>query len=137
MNFQKFFVPAACAGLLVLGYRFYGWPGVVAAVTVLVMWLLLHVSRLMQVLKRAANQPIGQVDSAVMLNAQLKTGMTLLHVLAMTRSLGQSQSEKNTQPEVFRWSDAGDSHVTCTFVGGRLAQHTLLRPPEQALPPTP
>ena len=137
MNLQKFLVPAACAGLLALGYRFYGWPGVVTAATVLVMWLLLHVTRLMQIFKRAADRPIGQVESAVMLNAQLKTGMTLLHVVAMTRSLGQRQSQKNIQPEVFRWSDNTASHVTCTFVGGRLADHALLRPTEQALPPAP
>lgn len=137
MNLQKFFVPAACAGLLVLGYRFYGWPGVLAATSALAMWLLLHVTRLMQILKRAAERPIGQVDSAVMLNAQLKTGMTLLHVVAMTRSLGQRQSDKDAQPEVFRWSDNTASHVTCTFVGGKLTAHTLLRPTEQALPPAP
>ena len=137
MNLQKFLVPATCAGLLALGYRFYGWPGALAAATVLVMWLLLHVTRLMQIFKRAADRPIGQVESAVMLNARLKTGMTLLYVVAMTRSLGQRQSDKNTQPEVFRWSDNTASHVTCTFVGGRLADHTLLRPTEQALPPAP
>lgn len=128
MNLQRILVPALCAALLVLGYRFYGWPGVVAAASALAMWLLLHVTRLMQIFKRAADRPIGQVDSAVMLNAKLKTGMTLLHVVAMTRSFGQRQSEKNVQPEVFRWSDNTASHVTCTFVGGRLTQHALLRP---------
>jgi hypothetical protein len=137
MSFQKILVPAGAVAAVALAYRFYGWAGVVALATAGVMGLLLHFNRLMQVLKRAADRPIGQIDSAVMLNARLKTGMTLLHVLAMTRSLGQLQSEKNTQPEVFRWSDAGDSHVTCTFVGGRLAQHALLRPTEPALPPTP
>lgn len=137
MNLQKFLVPAACAGLLVLGYRFYGWPGVLAAATVLVMWLLLHVSRLMQIFKRAASRPIGQVDSAVMLHAKLKPGMTLLHVVAMTRSLGEWASEKGSEPEVLRWRDNTASHVTCTFVGGKLVEHTLLRPAEQALPPAP
>ncbi|MDQ3059208.1 MAG: glycerate kinase [Pseudomonadota bacterium] len=130
MNLQKILVPAGAVAAVVLAYRWYGWVGVAAVATAGVMWLLLHFTRLMQVLKRAASRPIGQVDSAVMLNAKLKPGMTLLHVIAMTRSLGQLQSAKNTQPEVFRWSDNTASHVTCTFIGGKLADHALLRPCE-------
>lgn len=128
MNFQKFFVPIAGLAAVLLAYRFYGWIGVAGAVTVLVMWMLLHFTRMMQVLKRAANRPIGYVDSAVMLNAKLKPGMTLLHVVAMTRALGKLQTEKDVQPEVFRWTDGTESHVTCTFVGGKLAHHELFRP---------
>jgi len=128
MNFQKIFVPVAGVAAVVLAYRFYGWAGVAAVATGLVMWVLLHFTRMMQVLKRAANRPIGYVDSAVMLNAKLRPGMTLLHVVAMTRALGGLQSEKNAQPEVFRWTDGTQSHVTCTFVGGKLAHHELWRP---------
>lgn len=128
MNFQKIFVPVAGVTAVVLAYRFYGWAGVAAVATGLVMWVLLHFTRMMQVLKRAANRPIGYVDSAVMLNAKLRPGMTLLHVVAMTRALGGLQSEKNAQPEVFRWTDGTQSHVTCTFVGGKLAHHELWRP---------
>ncbi len=129
MNFQKILVPIAGVAVVVLAYRGFGWAGVAAAVGGLMMWLLLHFTRMMQVLRRAANRPIGYVDSAVMLNAKLKPGMTLLHVVAMTRSLGALQSDKDAQPEVFRWTDGGQSHVTCTFVGGKLAQHELFRPP--------
>ena len=128
MNFQKIFVPVAGIAAVVLAYRFYGWAGVTIVVSGLVMWLLLHFSRMMQVLKRAADRPIGYVDSAVMLNAKLLPGMTLLHVVAMTRALGELKSAKGAQPEVFRWTDATQSHVTCTFVGGKLAHHELWRP---------
>jgi hypothetical protein len=128
MNFQKIIVPVLGVVVVVLAYRFYGWTGVAAAATGLVMWLLLHFSRMMQVLKRAANRPIGYVDSAVMLNAKLKPGMTLMHVVAMTKSLGALQGEKDAQPEVFRWTDGTLSQVTCTFVGGKLAHHELFRP---------
>lgn len=128
MNFQKIFVPALGVAAVVLAYRFYGWAGVAAATAGLVMWMLLHFNSMMQVLKRAANRPIGYVDSAVMLNAKLRPGMTLLHVVAMTRALGELQSAKNAQPEVFRWTDGTQSHVTCTFVGGKLAHHELWRP---------
>ncbi|MEO5659744.1 MAG: glycerate kinase [Polaromonas sp.] len=132
MNVQKFLTPLAGVAAVVLAFRFYGWAGVVAVATGLVMWLLLHFTRLVQVLKRAANRPIGQVDSAVMLNAKLKPGSSLLHVVAMTRSLGERQSEKDLQPELFRWTDGSGSHVTCTFVGGKLAHHALFRPADGA-----
>jgi hypothetical protein len=130
MNFQKILVPVAGVAIVLLAYRFYGWAGVAAAATGLMMWLLLHFTRMMTVLKRAANRPIGYVDSAVMLNAKLKPGMTLMHVVAMTRALGKLQSEKDVQPEIFRWTDGTESYVTCTFVGGKLAHHELFRPGE-------
>ncbi len=132
MNFQKILVPVAGIAIIVLAYRFYGWGGVAAVATGLVMWVLLHFTRMMQVLKRAANRPIGYVDSAVMLNAKLKPGMTLLHVVAMTHALGELKSPKDEQPEIYRWADAGESHVTCTFVGGKLAHHELFRPAQEA-----
>ena len=86
----------------------------------------------MQVLKRATGRPIGYVDSAVMLNAKLKPGATLLHVIAMTRSLGELKTPKDEQPEVFVWTDGSKSYVTCTFVGGKLSHHELFRP--EAIP---
>ena len=128
MNLSKIFIPIAIIGGAVLAYRSYGWPGIAAVISVLVFGILLHFSRMMQVLKRAANRPIGYVDSAVMLNAKLKPGATLLHVVAMTRALGLLKSVKGEQPEVFEWKDGSESVVTCTFVGGKLASHVLVRP---------
>lgn len=128
MQFQKILVPLASLALVVLSYRHYGWPGVAASSGVLMMWLLLHFTRMLQVLKRAARQPIGYVGSAVMLNAKLRKGVSLLHVVAMTKSLGEQLSEKGTQPERFRWTDGTQSHVTCEFVGGKLVGWDLLRP---------
>lgn len=128
MNFQKILVPLALLAGAALAYRSYGWAGLAAIVSVLVFGLLLHFSRMMQVLKRAANRPIGYVDSAVMLNAKLKPGMTLLHVIAMTRALGQLRSIKGEQPEIFMWKDNSESEVTGTFVGGKLVNHALFRP---------
>jgi len=114
--------------LVAAAYRAYEWRGVALIVTGIFFWLMLHFTRLMQALKRAANRPIGYIDSAVMLNAKLKAGSSLLHVVALTKSLGAPQSTKNAQPEVFRWTDNGDSYVDCTFVGGRLASWQLTRP---------
>lgn len=121
-------MPLVGAVLVVASYRAYGWMGVAAAAGFLVMWLLLHFTRLMAVLKKAADRPIGHVDSAVMLNARLRKGVTLMHVVAMTRSLGAPQSPENVQPELYRWTDAGGSYVTCEFRLGRLTDWTLMRP---------
>jgi|GEM_PF-163692 len=128
-------VPVLGVALVALAYRSYGWAGVAAAVSALVMWALLHFNRVLQVLKRAANRPIGSVDSAVMLNAKLRPGVTLLHVVAMTRALGELRSEQDVQPEVYRWTDNTHSHVTCDFSGGKLRKWDLWRPdPTQAAP---
>ena len=135
MNLQKILVPIAGVAVVVLAYRFYGWAGIAGAATGLVMWVMLHFTRLMTILKRAANRPIGHVDSAVMLNAKLRPGMTLMHVIAMTRSLGALQSVKDEQPEIFRWTDNGESRVTATFAGGKLTQYALFRPAASAEEP--
>jgi hypothetical protein len=128
MQFQKVLIPLACAVVLYGAYHYYVWPGVAVAAGALVMWMLLHFTRMVQVLTRAGNRPIGYVDSAVMLNAKLKPGMPLLHVVAMTRALGALQSAKDVQPEVYRWSDASQSFVTCEFSGGKLKSWALQRP---------
>ncbi len=132
MKLQQFLsrvgVPLLGVALVALAYRSYGWAGVAVVLTAIVMWALLHFNRMMQVLKRAANRPVGYVDSAVMLNAKLRPGATLLHVVAMTRALGELLSVKDAQPEVFRWTDGTRSHVTCEFVGGKLLKWELVRP---------
>ena len=138
MQFQRVLVPIAGVAIVTLAYRMYGWAGVAAAVTGLVMWLLLHLTRMMQVLKRAANRPIGYVDSAVMLNARLKPGVSLMHVVAMTRALGELQTVKDAQPEIYRWTDGSMSTVDAEFNGGRLVRWQLTRPQaagDEAQPP--
>jgi hypothetical protein len=136
MNFQKIFIPVAGIVLVVAAYRSYGWPGVAVVAGGVVMWILLHFTRLMTILKRAANQPIGFVGSAVMLNAKLKPGVTLMHVIAMTRALGALQSPKGEDPELYRWTDGSQSHVTCEFRGGKLVKWELVRPaqPDESAP---
>ena len=128
MQFQRIFVPVAAVAGVMAAYSAYGWPGVAIASGLLVMWLLLHFTRLMQVLKRAANRPIGYVESAVMLNAKLRAGVSLLHVVAMTKALGTLESVKDAQPEVFRWTDGTQSHVSCEFHHGKLRKWQLHRP---------
>lgn len=132
MNLRNIFAPAGVIGLVLVGYASAGWPGVAAVVGGLVMWALLHFTRLMNVMKKAANRPMGYVGSAVMLNARLKPGVNLMHVMAMTQSLGERLSAENAQPEVYRWTDGTQSHVTCEFANGRLQKWTLERPQAEA-----
>lgn len=135
MNYTKVQTLAVRIGavvLLAMGYHWYGWPGVAGAAGALVMWILLHFTRLLQVLRRAANRPKGHVDSSVMLNARLHPGASLMQVVALTRSLGELRSQAGAQPEVFRWTDTGQSFVECEFQGGKLASWRLDRPPETA-----
>jgi hypothetical protein len=128
MNFQKYFVPIAALIALGVAWQAWGAIGLALVATGLVTWVLLHFTRALQVLKRAADRPIGFVASAVMLNAKLKKGCNLLHVVALTKSLGELQSPKDSQPEIFRWTDEGKSFVECEFRGGKLVQWALTRP---------
>ncbi|MEQ1534374.1 MAG: glycerate kinase [Burkholderiaceae bacterium] len=135
--FSRIIALILVATAFVMAYTYYKWSGVAIVASGLVTWALLHFSRMMQILKRAANRPIGYVDSAVMLNAKLQKGKTLMHVIAMTKALGELLSVKDVQPEVFRWTDGTQSHVTATFVDGKLQNWALIRPAqaEEHLPP--
>ncbi|MGA0572991.1 glycerate kinase [Variovorax sp. VNK109] len=132
MNLRK--VSALVGGIVLLAaaWRAWGWQGVALAIGGIIMYLLLHFNRMMQAFKRASERPLGHVGSAVMLNARLKPGVNLLHVIAMTKALGVQLSKPDEQPEVFRWTDGTNSHVTCEFVNGKLAKWELWRPGEAA-----
>jgi hypothetical protein len=129
MTFPRILFALGALAVLWLAYDTYGASGVAVAVSGIVMWLLLHFTRVMHVLKRAADRPLGYVSSAVMLNAKLKPKATLLWVTGLTGALGEQLSPKDQQPEVFRWTDTGGSHVTCEFDNGKLVKWALYRPP--------
>ena len=131
MNLQRIAVPLLVIGLLVFAARQYGWAGFFAVSGGLVFWLLLHWTRLLTVMQRAAKRPIGHVDSAVMFNAKLKPGVNLMHVIAMTRSLGERLSAEGEDPERYRWTDNGGSTVTVTLQAGRVSAWELQRPAAQ------
>ena len=136
MQFQQLLfrvgVPIAGVALVLVAWQKYGWPGVAVVATGVVMWALLHFNRMVQVLKRAANQPVGYVGSAVMLNARLQSGATLLHVVAMTKALGTLRSPAGQQPEIYRWTDGSHSHVDCEFRNGKLVRWEMVRPAQPA-----
>lgn len=128
MNLRNAVIPIVLIVVLLAGWRAYGAQGLLVAGGGILMWGLLHFTRLMSVMQKAAKHPIGHVGSAVMLNARLKPGVNLMHVVAITRSLGQQLSVEGGEPEIYLWKDAGGSQVTCEFMRGRLARWQLERP---------
>lgn len=126
---------ALAVAALGVGYLGYGWPGVALACTAIVFWLLLQFSRAMRVMRQAGRAPIGQVDSAVMLHARLRTGMTMSEVLPLAGSLGQAVGAPDD--ETFRWRDAGGVAVEVRFARGRVDSWRVERPEDAAAPPTP
>jgi len=108
-----------------MGYLAYGGYGVALAVSAVVFWLLLQFTRALRALRCAGQAPVGHVDSAVMLHAKLETGMRLMDLLVLARSLGEKTAE---EPETFRWTDASGASVSVEMNKGRCARWTLQRP---------
>ena len=107
-----------------LAWQKYGWQGAAFAVTLIVFWLVLQFNRAIRVMKNAASAPVGHVDSAVMFNAKLKRGMTMMQLVALTRSLGRKLSDT---PERWAWADASGAGVNVVLSGGKLESWTLTR----------
>ena len=118
---------ALAAAALAAGWFGYGPRGVALAVSVIAFWLLLQFTRLVRVMRSAAESPVGHVPSAVMLNAKLHAGLPMAKIVSMTKSLGQ---RADPAQEVYTWADAGGAAVRVTFTNGRCASWVLTRPPE-------
>ena len=126
---------ALAAAFLLLAAWQYGWQGAVFAVSAIVFWLLLQFSRLLRTLRKAAERPIGRVDSAVMLHSQLRPGMRLVDVIAKAGSLGQR--EREGADDDWRWTDDGGATVRIHLdPKGLLERHVLEREPEGPTPAT-
>ena len=134
MTWQRILTFMAAIALGAMAWRAGGGAGLALLLSGLLLWFLLYYTRLITVMKRASERPIGHIGSAVMLNARLKPGLSLLHVLALTRSLGQRLSPEGSERELYRWTDAGQSHVTTEFLNGRLVRWQLERPPADTGP---
>lgn len=125
---SKYLAPVTLITLVSWAWQSAGWEGIVMTVTGLVMWLLMYFTNIMVIMRRARNNPIGYVSSAVMFQSKLQENMTHLNVIGLSRSLGERLSEKDEEPEVFLWKDSNDNRVTATFVGGKLKSWEFKRP---------
>jgi NaMN:DMB phosphoribosyltransferase len=129
---MQLFARVGAAALVIAGgflaFRAYGWPGLALLAGGLMMWALLHMTRMLKVLQRAADRPIGTVSSAVMLHSRLSRGMTLLQVLSLTRALGQRLGDNlDAATERYQWTDSSNATVHCMFAHGKLAEWELVR----------
>jgi hypothetical protein len=117
----------------------WGWAGIAFALGGLMLYILLSFTRTLGVLKRAANAPKGWCPSAVMLNAALAPGMSLLDIVGRTGAWGQEiQPLDGQHREVWRWTDNGGAWVECSLRDGKLESHRFDRPdaPEPTSPAT-
>ncbi len=54
---------ALSAAGIAVGYMFYGWQGVLLALSAVVFWLLLQFSRALRAMRQAAERPVGSVPT--------------------------------------------------------------------------
>lgn len=115
---------ALAVAAIAMGYVQWGWPGVALAITLIAFWLLLQFNRVVRVMKNAGAAPVGHVNSAVMLHSKLKTGLRLIEILPLTRSLGEKVAD---DPETFVWRDNSGASVRVELSGGRCVKWALER----------
>jgi len=115
---------ALAAVAVIASYWAYGWQGMLAALTLVVFWLLLQFSQALRAMRTAAARPVGFVDNAVMLHARLRRGMRLVDIIGLTRSLGEKLSD---DPESYVWRDAAGDSVVVDLPGGRCSHWRLER----------
>jgi hypothetical protein len=126
--FTRVVVLLALVLLAAMAYRAYGWAGIALGLGALVMWVLMHMTRMLVVLRRTTHRPVGTVASAVMLHARLERGMALLQVLALTQALGRRLEHPDPDHETYQWTDTSDATVRCNFANGKLVDWELQRP---------
>ncbi|MDZ4188916.1 MAG: glycerate kinase [Hydrogenophaga sp.] len=119
--------PALAAAIAYAAWRSYGAQGLLLAVLMIVFWVLLHFTKLMRLLRTAAERPLGHVQDAAGLHSQLKRGQAMTDVMRRTLSLGLRRSDEGQEPEVFEWQDEQGHRVICAFRHGRLESFVLHR----------
>ncbi|BDI07414.1 hypothetical protein [Sphaerotilus microaerophilus] len=96
---------------LLIGWFFYGWQGVVVSVTIIAFWMVLQFNQATRVLRQAASQPKGQIDSIVRVQSRLAHGMTMAEVLRITGSLGVPTERRDE----WLWRDAAGHEIAVTL----------------------
>jgi hypothetical protein len=109
-------------------WRAYELAGLAFAASAIVFWLLLQFNRAVRVMKNAADSPVGRIDNAVMFQAGLAPGMTMLQIVTKTKSLGRKVEGSDDD---WRWSDDGGAGVVLHFEGGRLVRWQVERAAER------
>lgn len=133
MNGRNLAVVIGLAVLLYGSFRAFGWWGFSLVSSGIIFWLLQLSTGLMQTMERAADQPVGSVNNAIMFHAQLHNGLRLLKVIGLAASLGQRLPSDDKTMDVFEWRDGANDCVRCHFQEGCLRQWTLVRAADQGV----
>jgi hypothetical protein len=96
---------------LLIGWFLYGWQGAVVGVTIIAFWMVLQFNQATRVLRQAASQPKGQIDSIVRVQSRLAHGMTMAEVLRITGSLGVPTERRDE----WLWRDAAGHEIAVTL----------------------
>lgn len=110
-------------------WQAYGLHGLAFAASAIVFWLLLTFNRAIRVMRNAGQAPVGEIENAVMFHAGLARGMTMLQVLAKTKSLGRKVAGSDDD---WRWGDAAGAGVVLHFEQARLVSWRIERPDDAA-----
>jgi hypothetical protein len=100
---------------------------------VIVFWLVMQFTRALRVLRHAGQQPVGHVDSAVMLQSRLEHGMTMQELIAFTGSLGTRLGELDD----WQWIDPGGNAVVVHLLRGKVVRWSMVRPEGEPEPQGP
>jgi hypothetical protein len=84
---------------------------VVVSVTIIAFWMVLQFNQATRVLRQAASQPKGQIDSIVRVQSRLAHGMTMAEVLRITGSLGVPTERRDE----WLWRDAAGHEIAVTL----------------------
>jgi len=118
------------AAVVAVGGWQYGWQGVVMAASIIVFWMLLQFNRSVRAMKLASGRPVGLIENAVMLQAKVRPGMSLIQVLPLTRSLGERLPLAADDPpdsERYAWRDQSGDAVVVMLVSGKVTDVVLQR----------
>ncbi len=127
---KKIVAAVAVMATFWVAHRAYGSQGLALVAGGLLFWVLLHFTRVMGVLRRAADRPKGWVGSAVMLHSKVAPGMNMLQLVGLAGAIGQElQAVNDVGRESWVWADDGGSRVTVTLDSGKVTSAELLRHP--------
>jgi len=113
--------PALVLALSYAGWKSYGWQGLLLALLMSSFWVLLHFTKLMRLLRAAANRPLGAVDDVRVLQGRLKLGMPMHEVVRQSACLGKREAgASDGTSEDFVWHDPQGRTLHLRFDHGRL-----------------
>jgi len=126
MRFAKMLgVMLLAAAVLVGAGALAGWQGVMLVVCGFVGWLLLQFRRLMRVMDEAGRAPTGVIQDAAAASAQVRPGMKLEDLVALTRSFG---TKIDGAPGTYSWTDAGGARLEVVLDKRRVNTSRLIGP---------